>query len=87
MDVRTALREMRKNIFKTPLMEISGSVHEHLQLTQTQLSYFILTTSFRKRKPFKRMPSLAYTELDQTKYHIIHRCLQSYAFLDIVTRI
>ena len=48
-----------------------------------KISIFNLThkvppsTSFEIRKSLERMPSLAYTEMDQTKNTAFHRCLQS----------
>ena len=56
----------------------SGRFDVHLQVytTDFKISKFNLThkvppsTSFEIRKSFKRMPSLAYTEMDQTKYRV-----------------
>ena len=49
-----------------------------------------LNASFEVRKLLKRMPSLVYTENDETKYHVSSMfafvCIRMH-FLDIVTRI
>ena len=66
----------------------SGRFDVHLQVIQPILifSIFNLThkvppsTSFEIRKSLKRMPSLAYTEMDQTKY----RVLSMFAFGSII---
>ena len=57
----------------------SGRFDVHLQVIQTILKFPYLislreylppSTSFEIRKSLKRMPSLAYTEMDQTKYRV-----------------
>ena len=56
----------------------SGRFDVHLQLIKPnyEISTFNLThkvpphTSFDIRKSLKRIPSLAYTEIDQTKYRV-----------------
>ena len=75
----------------------SGRFYIHLQVIQPILKFPYLislikppppSTSFKIRKSLKRMPSLAYTEMDQTKYRVSSmlsfRCI---IYLDIVTRI
>ena len=56
----------------------SGRLDVHLQVKQPILTFPYLislikyppSTSFEIRKSFKRMTSLAYTEMDQTKYRV-----------------
>ena len=56
----------------------SGRFDVHLQVKKPifEISIFNLThkvplsMSFEIRKPLKRMPSLANSEIDQTKYHV-----------------
>ena len=56
----------------------SGRFYVHLQGIQPILKFPYLislikyppSTSFDIRKSLKRMPSLAYTEMDQTKYRV-----------------
>ena len=66
----------------------SGRFDVHLQviLQILQISIFNLnrkvppSTSFEIRKSLKRTPSMAYTEMDQTKYHVS----SMFAFGDII---
>ena len=56
----------------------SGRLDVHLQVIQPILKFPYLisiikyppSTSFEIRKSLKRMPSLAYTEMDQTQYRV-----------------
>ena len=79
---RFCVNEYRAKIYTKIICHVfSGRLDVHLQVIQPILKFPYLispikypppppNTSFEIRKSLKRMPSLVYTEMDQTKYRV-----------------